>query len=124
LWKMIGVLMQFFPPNVDLLPSADSYISFVVFFLLSCGLAFQLPTILIMLVELRILNAQILQKQRRIAYFVLFAFAEIVTPVSDPIIAPLIVMVPLVVLYEVSIFFARRIDARERKIAADSQSVS
>ncbi len=111
LWGMIRVLIQFFPPQVDLLPTADDYISFVIFFMLACGLAFQLPTVIVILVQLRILNTSIMRKQRRIAYFILFAFAEIITPVSDPIVAPLTVMVPLLILYEFSLFLAGRIEA-------------
>ena len=94
LWGIIHVLIELFPSNVQFLPAADSYISFVIFFMLACGLAFQLPTVLVILVRLHILSADILRKQRRIAYFILFAFAEIITPVSDPIVAPLTVMVP------------------------------
>jgi sec-independent protein translocase protein TatC len=112
LWGMIRVLIALFPREVQFLPSADDYISFVTFFLLACGLAFQLPTIIVILVQLRILNSDLLRKQRRIAYFVLFVFAEIITPVSDPIVAPLTVMIPLVALYEASIFLARRIEKR------------
>ncbi len=121
LWGMIRVLKELFPVEVQFLPAADDYISFVVFFLLACGLAFQLPTLLIILVRLRILNSTILRKQRRIAYFALFAFAEIITPVSDPIVAPLTVMVPLVILYEISIIAARRIEAgREKDLQIDA----
>jgi sec-independent protein translocase protein TatC len=83
----------------------------VTFFLVACGVAFQLPVVLTILVQLRILSATILRKQRRIAYFALFVFAEIATPVTDPIIAPLVVMVPLVLLYEASILVAVRIEA-------------
>lgn len=117
LWGMIRVLIKLFPPEVNYLPSADDYISFVTFFLLACGLAFQLPVLLVMLVQLHILSSDILRKRRRVAYFALFAFAEIITPVSDPIVAPLTVMVPLVILYEGSILFARRIEARRKKSA-------
>ncbi len=115
LWGMIRVLVEFFPPEIQFLPSAADYISFVVFFLLACGLAFQLPTLLIILVQLRLLNSTILRKQRRIAYFALFVFAEIITPVSDPIVAPMTVMLPLVLLYELSILVARRIETGRRK---------
>ncbi len=111
---MIRVLKQFFPPEVDFLPVADDYINFVVFFLLACGLAFQLPTLIIALVQLRIVNTGLLRKHRKIAYFVLFAFAEIITPVSDPIVAPLTVMGPLLLLYESSLLIGRRIEARRR----------
>ncbi|MGA7193275.1 MAG: twin-arginine translocase subunit TatC [Anaerolineales bacterium] len=116
LWSMIRVLIDLFPSEVQFLPAADDYISFVIFFMLACGIAFQLPTVLVILVRLRILNSTILRKQRKIAYFILFAFAEIITPVSDPIVAPLTVMVPLVILYEISIFAAIRIESGRKKI--------
>ena len=111
LWGMIRVLLQFFPKQVDLLPSADDYISFVLFFIVSCGLAFQLPTMILILARLHLVNAKLLQSQRRIAYFALFVFAEVVTPVSDPIVAPLTVMVPLVLLYEMSVILVKRLEA-------------
>ena len=115
LWGMIRVLIELFPVEVQYLPAADDYISFVTFFMLACGIAFQLPTVLIILVRLRIVSATMMRKQRRIAYFILFAFAEIITPVSDPIVAPLTVMVPLIILYEISIFAALRIESGRRK---------
>jgi len=114
LWGMVRVLVQFFPREVTYLPSADDYISFVVFFLLACGIAFQLPILLIILLRLRIVSVDLLRKQRKIAYFALFVFAEIITPVSDPIVAPLSVMGPLVVLYEVSIWIGRGIERRRK----------
>jgi sec-independent protein translocase protein TatC len=117
LWGMIRVLIELFPSQVQFLPAADDYISFVTFFLLACGLAFQLPTLIIILVELRILNVDLLRKQRRVAYFALFVFAEVITPVSDPIVAPLTVMLPLVILYEISILLARGIERRRRGAA-------
>jgi sec-independent protein translocase protein TatC len=110
LWGIIRVMRELFPAGIDFLPAADGYISFIVFFLVGCGTAFQLPTLLIFLVQLRILNANILKKQRKIAYFALFVFSEVITPVSDPIIAPLTVMVPLIILYEISIWVAMGIE--------------
>lgn len=115
LWGMIRVLIQFFPSQVQYLPSADDYISFVVFFLLASGLAFQLPTLILLLARLHLLSSDLLRKQRKMAYFALFAFAEVITPVSDPIVAPLTVMIPLVILYEISILLVRRIEAQKEK---------
>jgi sec-independent protein translocase protein TatC len=117
LGEMIHVMIGFIPPEVDFLPAADSYISFVTFFLVACGVAFQLPVVLTILVQLRILTSTILRKQRKIAYFALFVFAEIVTPVSDPIVAPMAVMIPMLLLYEGSILIAIRIEAGRLKAA-------
>ena len=121
--EMIHVMIKLFPPEVDFLPAAEEYISFVTFFLLACGVAFQLPVVITILVQLRVLNATVLKKQRRIAYFILFAFAEIVTPVSDPIVAPLIVMIPLLLLYEGSIRVAIRIEANRLKASRASPEI-
>ena len=63
------------------------------------------------------MNSKLLQQQRRIAYFALFVFAEIVTPIADPIVAPLTVMVPLVILYEMSIGLVKRLEARRDREA-------
>jgi sec-independent protein translocase protein TatC len=122
LWGMIRVLVRLFPPRIEYFPSADDYVSFVTFFLLSCGIAFQLPCVLIALVRLRIVNTVLLRKGRRIAYFALFAFAEIITPVSDPIVAPLTVMLPLVVLYEAAVLIARKLETSRQ--GADSRAPS
>ncbi len=62
-----------------------------------------------------------MKKQRRIAYFALFVFAEIITPVSDPIVAPLTVMIPLSSLYEASIFVAARLE-KGRSVPAEVRS--
>jgi sec-independent protein translocase protein TatC len=121
--EMIRVMVALFPPEVAFLPVADDYISFVIFFMLACGIAFQLPVVITILVYLRILSATILKKQRKIAYFALFVFAEIATPVTDPIIAPLVVMIPLALLYEASIVVAVRIEASRLKKSLSEISI-
>jgi sec-independent protein translocase protein TatC len=114
---MISAMISFFPAEMNFMPAASDYIAFVIFFLVAVGVSFQLPVVITILVQLRILNVSLLQKQRRIAYFLLFAFAEIVTPVSDPFFAPLTIMIPLVVLYEGSILAAIRIESGRKKAA-------
>lgn len=115
LQEIIKVLVDLFPSEVDFLPAAQEFISFVLFFLLTCGLLFQLPILLTILIQLRVLSTDLLQKQRRVAYFILFVIAEVVTPVTDPIIAPLVVMGPLVLLYEISILAGKRIEKQRLK---------
>ena len=118
LGMMIRVLITLFPPQIEYLPSAADYLSFVAFFLLGCGIAFQLPCMLLLLVSTGVIRAETLRRRRRVAWFILFAFAEIITPVADPIVAPLTVMAPLLVLYEASVFVARRMDARRETTMA------
>ncbi len=107
---MIKMLIWMFPPQLDFLPAADNYISFALFFLLLCGIVFLFPAVLILLVQLELLSTDVLRKQRKIAYFILFVLAEVITPVADPIVAPLTVMLPLLLLFEGSLLIGRRIE--------------
>jgi sec-independent protein translocase protein TatC len=114
----IQVLVGMFPAPVEYLPSAVDYLSFTAFFLLGCGLAFELPCVLVLLVSFGLLRTETLRRKRRVAWFILFAVAEIITPVADPVVAPLMVMAPLVALYESSLFVARRVEARRETTMA------
>ncbi|MBI5305557.1 MAG: twin-arginine translocase subunit TatC [Chloroflexi bacterium] len=109
--NMFTVLIGMFgDPNaspIAYLPMADQYISFVTYFLLATGIAFELPIVLLVLVRIGIVSPQQLRKQRKIAWFVIFVFAELVTPVADPIVAPTVVMMPMVLLYEIALFASR-----------------
>ena len=106
LFGMITVLVALFGPQLEYFPAADAYMSFVTFFLLSTGLAFELPVLLYALVRLHLISIELLKKQRRYFYFGMFVFAEIITPVADPIVAPLTITLPMVVLYELTIIVA------------------
>lgn len=108
------VLIGMFGSQIEYLPTAGSYVQLVIFLLLAWGLAFETPVIVVALVYVGLLEPATLRKHRRIAYFVMFVFAEIVTPVADPIVAPLIIMIPMVALFEVSILISDRVFARRQ----------
>ena len=105
--KMLEVMISMFGSDLQYTPSADQYISFVVYFLLAIGISFELPVVILILMKLGIITPDALRKQRRTAYFILFVFAELITPVSDPIVAPMVVMVPMVLLFELALFLSR-----------------
>jgi sec-independent protein translocase protein TatC len=105
--NMLTVMFAMFGNDLQYLPSADQYISFIVYFLLAIGISFELPVVILILMKLGMVTPDFLRKQRRIAYFVLFMFAELITPVADPIVAPMVVMVPMLVLFEIALFLSR-----------------
>jgi sec-independent protein translocase protein TatC len=107
LHNMMGVLFSMFGSELNYLPSADQYISFVIYFLLATGIAFELPIVLLILIRLGIVSPEYLRKQRKVAWFVIFVFAEFITPVSDPIVAPTVVMIPMILLFELALFLSR-----------------
>jgi sec-independent protein translocase protein TatC len=92
---------------IEYFSAADPYIAFVVYFLLATGLGFELPIILFVLIKLGIISPEFLRKQRKIAWFIIFVIAQLITPVSDPIVAPTLVMIPMILLFEGALFLAR-----------------
>lgn len=115
--NMFTVMLTMFGNTLTYLPSADQYISFVVYFLVAVGIAFELPIVMLILMKLGLVKPDFLRRQRRTAYFVLFVFAELITPVSDPIVAPLVVMVPMVILFELALFLSRFLASKPRSTA-------
>jgi sec-independent protein translocase protein TatC len=112
-----NVLVGMMGDQLEYLPRANEYISLVTFMLLAWGIAFETPIVILGLVQLGFLHPNTLRRQRRVAYFILFVFAQIVTPVADPFIAPMLIMAPMVVLFEISIRLADRIVARREREA-------
>jgi sec-independent protein translocase protein TatC len=122
--NMLTVMFAMFGQDLQYLPSADQYISFIVYFLVAIGISFETPIVLLVLVKLGLLKVETLRKQRRIAYFIIFVFAELITPVSDPFIAPMVVMVPMVILFEMALFLARFIAPKPKNVSIATSSGS
>jgi sec-independent protein translocase protein TatC len=86
--------------------SFKDYLSLFVTFLLGFGLSFELPVFIFFLTKLGIVNAKMLSKQRRYAILVIFIVAAILTPSPDAL-SQVLMAIPLMFLYEVSIFVAK-----------------
>lgn len=86
----------------------DHYINFVLMFLLSFGLAFELPIILILLVWLKIVKAKSLAEKRPYIIVFLAIVAAILTP--PDVVSQILLLIPLWFLFEISLFISRRIE--------------
>lgn len=83
------------------------YFSFMFSIVLPFGLLFELPIIVMFLTRLRIVNPIRLAKMRKLAYFVLVVVAITITP--PEIISDFLVTIPLLLLYEFSIWLSKGI---------------
>jgi sec-independent protein translocase protein TatC len=92
--------------------SFNEYLSLFVTFLLGFGLSFELPVFMFFLAKLGIVNAQMLSKQRRYAILVIFVIAAILTPSPDAL-SQVLMALPLMFLYEVSIFVAKFVEKQK-----------
>jgi len=90
--------------NIDL----DSYLSLIKTTVISCGLVFEMPIIIFFLAKLGLVTAGFLRKYRKYAFVIILIIAAIVTP--PDVVSQMIVTIPLVILYEVSILIAGRMN--------------
>ena len=86
--------------------SFREYLNLMLKFLLAFGLCFEMPVFIFFLTKMGIVDAKLLSRHRRYAILVIFIVAAILTPSPDAI-SQVLMAIPLMVLYEVSIFVAR-----------------
>jgi sec-independent protein translocase protein TatC len=133
---LVGVLFAYYcvlPPTLDYffnysqalnwkpLWSVREYFSFTTQFVVSFGLAFELPLAVLLLVKLEVMSYEVLQKTRAFAVIAILFLAAIITPTTDMF--TLILMAgPMYLLYEGCILIAWLMEKRIRRqsLAANS----
>jgi sec-independent protein translocase protein TatC len=99
--------------------TVSDYISFVTLMLVVFGAAFELPLIIVMANFVGVLPASLLKKSRRIAIFLIFLFAAVATPSTDPF-TMCAMAIPMALLFEVAVQVAAVHDRRKaRRLAAE-----
>jgi len=97
-----------------LLPNVSAYFSLTVRLLLGFGMAFEVPLVMVFLGVIGIVDAQFLRRNRKYALLLIFVLAAILTPTPD-VINQLIMAIPLLLLYELSIILVWITGARKRE---------
>jgi sec-independent protein translocase protein TatC len=122
----IDFLQNFNDDSYDVLLQARDYYKFSVMVLAAMGALFQLPLLILAITRMGILTPRQLRKNRRYAILVIAIVAALL-PGGDPV-TMLLIMLPIVFLYEGSILLAAlldrraaRADAREEDDAAGAE---
>lgn len=91
----------------------SSYISTVVSLTLATGLVFELPIVVFFLTKIGLLTPAFMKKSRKYVLVILLTIAAIITP--PDIFSQILVTIPLMLLYELSIFISARVVKRKKK---------
>ncbi|HNP53588.1 MAG TPA: twin-arginine translocase subunit TatC, partial [Ferruginibacter sp.] len=91
------------------MPALDDYIDTLNNIILGCGLAFELPVLAYVLSKIGLISGRFLRTYRKYAFVVILVVAAIITPSPDWT-SQVIVAIPLLLLYEISVFIAAKID--------------
>ena len=96
---------------IQLEAKVNEYLSLVMKLIFAFGISFQLPVILSLLARIGIVDSNFLKKRRKYVVIIIFAAAALLTP-PDPI-TQIGLAIPLLILYELSIFSVKFIEKKE-----------
>ncbi|HEY6743106.1 MAG TPA: twin-arginine translocase subunit TatC [Lapillicoccus sp.] len=112
--KAVHALLGFTPEGATNILPADTYLNFVLKFILAFGLAFLLPVFLVGLNAAGVLPARSMLRGWRPAVFLIFLFAAIMTPSPDPW-SMLFLALPMVGLFFAAVGVGALLDRRRAK---------
>ncbi len=113
LWFSLSQQMIGAGVAVELIPKVSEYLTLVTTLLMAFGLCFQLPVVLTLLGQAGIVSSEALRGGRRYAIVGVFVVAAVVTP-PDPI-SQTMLAIPIILLYEISIWCVRLIERRRAR---------
>ena len=96
---------------IQLEAKVNEYLSLIMRLIFAFGISFQLPIILSLLARIGVVDSEYLRLRRKYVVVIIFAIAAILTP-PDPI-TQIGLALPLLLLYEISIFTVKFIEKKE-----------
>jgi sec-independent protein translocase protein TatC len=100
---------------IQLEAKVNEYLSLIMKMIFAFGISFQLPVVLSLLARVGVVDSEFLKKRRKYVVIIIFTAAAILTP-PDPI-TQIGLAIPLLILYELSIFSVRLIENKSKKDA-------
>ena len=104
----VTFFMGFATQTLQPMFSLESYLSFILALTLPFGFIFELPLIVVFLAKIGLVTGDFLKGKRKILIVIAFIFAAVVSPTTD-IFTQTMIAVPLIVLYEISLFIVCKV---------------
>jgi sec-independent protein translocase protein TatC len=112
--KGLNILLRASTDQTQAILTVNKYIGFVTLMLVVFGAAFELPLLVVMANLAGVLSAKLLKKSQRLAIFLIFTFAAVATPSTDPF-TMCAMAFPMVLLFEGAVLFAIVHDRRKAR---------
>ena len=104
-------LMGYTLPGVTNIPTASSFINYMVMFTIPAGVIFELPVVVFFLAKVGLVTPEGMKKYRRHSIIAILLLSALLTP--PDVVTQFLIGIPLYVLYEISIVIARRVEREE-----------
>jgi sec-independent protein translocase protein TatC len=105
-------LLSFAKEGIKAQLSVGYYVTFCVRLMIAFGLVFQLPMVVVFLTQLGLVSSRLLIQYFRHAVVLIFVFAAVLTPTTDPL-SLLAMVLPMLLLYSLSILAAKGVERRQ-----------
>jgi len=113
---MLDFMNRMAAEQFETLYTAQKYFTFMIHMTVPFGFLFELPAVVLFLTRIGVLNPARLARMRKSAYFILVIVAVSITP--PDIVSDIIVIVPLLLLYEVSVALSKAASRRAEPAGA------
>ncbi|TFH42846.1 MAG: twin-arginine translocase subunit TatC [Chrysiogenales bacterium] len=110
----VKVMLGFVTKEMMSTIGANDYVSFVLLFCVLMGILFEFPIVVMVLTRIGILTPAFLARKRKYAIVLIFVLSAVITPTQD-VLTMIIVALPLILLYEISIIISRFTAVRKMK---------
>ena len=91
----------------------DSYVGLIRSSVIASGLIFELPIIIYFLTKIGLVTPEIMVKYRKFALVIVLVLSAVITP--PDIASQIIVAIPIIVLYQISIYISKFVLKKEKK---------
>jgi sec-independent protein translocase protein TatC len=115
---VLGFLLTLSEGQFETMFTSEKYFKFMINLTLPFGFLFEIPLVIMFLTSLGVINPMILSKARKISYFLLVVVSILITP--PDLISDILVIVPLLVLYEFSVTLSKIVYRKKLKRQSDN----
>ena len=102
---------------IKALPTLKQYLGFAIKLLFAFGVVFEMPVIMYFLAKIKLINAEMLTKNRKYTVIIIFIAAALLTP--PDVFTQILMALPLIILYEMSVLIVKFVEKRRKAKSSD-----